>query len=92
MFLRILLASVLLGSRLIFGDLETEKTFKKILVQPKFLDETINSDLILSDCNYERNDFKRIIESASRVLDFFELHLDELVIDAAIGTRMMQCK
>lgn len=92
MFHHILLVIIFLGPCLMFGDTETEKSLKKILDQPYLLDEAINSSVILSDCNYERDDFKRIIVGAIKTLRFFEEHLDDLVIDAAIGTRVMQCK
>jgi len=86
-----LVASILLGACLIFGCryAEAEETLKKIRENPNFLDEAMNSSMI-SDCNYVRDDFKRIIVSAIRILDFFDRHLDELVVDAAIGTRIME--
>lgn len=90
----ILVASFLLGSCLTVGCRlsEAEKTLRVIRERPDWLDEVTNSSTILSDCNYDRVDLKRIIASAIKVLDFFEMYLEDLVIDAAIGTRIMECK
>ena len=45
-----------------------------------------------SSCDYKKEDFRKIVLSASRALDFFDRHVDRLVLDAAIATRIMQCK
>ena len=48
--------------------------------------------LELSSCDYERGDFRKIVLSATNAMDFFERHVDGLVLDASIGTRIMECK
>lgn len=91
---RILVAIVLLGSSSILGSRysEVEQTMQKIRERSNWLEEVTNSSTISSNCNYQRVDLKKIIASAVSVLDFFDKHLEELVIDAAIGTRVMECK
>lgn len=97
---KFLLPSFLLGSILIllivviigYGVIEVGETLAKNQDKFNWLEEITNSSTMLSECNYELHDLKRIIVSAERILDFVEKHLDDLVIDAAIGTRIMECK
>lgn len=41
-------------------------------------------------CNYDINDFNDIIKSITRAMDFFQFFLTDLVVDAAVGTRIVQ--
>ncbi|KAJ6633112.1 UPF0764 protein C16orf89 like [Pseudolycoriella hygida] len=41
-------------------------------------------------CHYNLSDFEDIMEIISRGLKFFELHLTELIVDAVVGTRILQ--
>lgn len=41
-------------------------------------------------CDRNKPDWLRMIRSALKTLDYFEDHLDELVTDAAVGTRIME--
>lgn len=59
----------------------------------KFSTGPNNRELLkYSDCQYERTDFQNIVQSATAAMDFFDRHLDGLVLDAAIGTRIMECE
>lgn len=44
----------------------------------------------LRRCNYNIDDFNDMIDSITRALEFFQLYLTELVVDAAVGTRILQ--
>lgn len=41
-------------------------------------------------CNYELDVFDDMIDSIIRALEFFQLYVTELVVDAAVGTRILQ--
>jgi len=45
---------------------------------------------ISDTCKYVPEDFKSMGDSVDRALRFYELNVDKLVLDAAVGTRVVQ--
>lgn len=45
---------------------------------------------IAYQCNYDIEDFNDMIESIARAMEFFKVFLTDLVVDAAVGTRILQ--
>ncbi|CAG7833739.1 unnamed protein product [Allacma fusca] len=84
----VVLANLMLAQGFRYSD--AQKTLKTLREKSSLFEEGSNSTMLLSECNYDRGDLKRIILSATRAMDFFEHYLSNLVLDAAIGTRLME--
>ncbi|KAG4068274.1 hypothetical protein HA402_007794 [Bradysia odoriphaga] len=74
------------------------KTFTRMLMQdrriqeqpilPETSEQPIKHEAI--KCRYNIDDFNSIIESIKRVLEFLQLFVAEMTLDAAVGTRALQ--
>lgn len=52
--------------------------------------ETIELTSKLLKCDYKIGDFNDMMVSIARVLEFYQLYSKDLVLDAAVGTRILQ--
>lgn len=57
-------------------------------ILPEISEQPIRPEAL--KCRHDINDYNRVTESIQRTLEFLQLYLTELTLDATVGTRALQ--